>query len=213
MYAQVEKRKENKRRVVANTVGQKKNRLQKGLRFVDNQPKAVAQRMTNPYTAEELGFPGPPATFPNQIIQLIVYQRAQIPGHVIGTVNGHIDNEPGHTLNKHYIPHMRIINNLINMFQGLNRTAIVAQATAILGVLGLPIPAGTPLTFRAQFDIWLDDAFVTIADNPNIIFRGPSTGDHGGTTLDNPAGGINSAAQIARLAGPLAIYTAQRLWP
>ncbi|CAH9053881.1 hypothetical protein PSECIP111951_00913 [Pseudoalteromonas holothuriae] len=53
MYAQVEKSKENKSRVVANSVAQKKSDEKQGFGFVDNRPEAVAQRtlqkMTNGY--------------------------------------------------------------------------------------------------------------------------------------------------------------------
>ena len=44
MYAQVEKPKENKRRVVANSVAQKKSSDKQGFGFIDNRPEAVAQK-------------------------------------------------------------------------------------------------------------------------------------------------------------------------
>ncbi|MDQ1254444.1 MAG: hypothetical protein QG646_3685 [Euryarchaeota archaeon] len=173
----------------------------------------LIQRLTIAYTGEDLGVPPLPVAFPMQVIHQIIYQRAQIPGTVLALVAGHADNEPGHIMNKHYIPHMRIIDNLINMLQGQPRTAIVAQVNGILVALGIAPPPGLfPLTFRAQFDAWLNEAFVSIADNHNIIFRGPSGGDHNGTTLDVPGGGVNSAAQILRMAPFLANYRAQGLW-
>ncbi len=50
MYAQVEKKKENKSRSVANSVAQKKSNGKQGLGFVDNRPEAVAQRKLSEIT-------------------------------------------------------------------------------------------------------------------------------------------------------------------
>jgi hypothetical protein len=44
MYEQIEKPKENKSRAVANSVAHKKRNGKKGIGFVDNRPKVVAQR-------------------------------------------------------------------------------------------------------------------------------------------------------------------------
>ena len=44
MYKQVEKPKENRSRVVANSVAQKKSRVKQGFAFVDNRPETVVQR-------------------------------------------------------------------------------------------------------------------------------------------------------------------------
>lgn len=44
MYAQIEKSKENKSRVVANSVAQKKSEERQGFGFVDNRPEAIEQR-------------------------------------------------------------------------------------------------------------------------------------------------------------------------
>lgn len=44
MYEQVEKPKENKSRAIANSVSQKKSIVKQGFGFVDNRPKAIAQR-------------------------------------------------------------------------------------------------------------------------------------------------------------------------
>lgn len=44
MYVQVEKAKENKSKVVANVVTQKKGNVKQGFGFVDNRPEAIVQR-------------------------------------------------------------------------------------------------------------------------------------------------------------------------
>ena len=44
MYAQVEKPKDYKSRIVANSVAQKKSNVTQGFGFVDNRPKSIAQR-------------------------------------------------------------------------------------------------------------------------------------------------------------------------
>lgn len=57
MYEQVDKSKENKSRAVANSVRQKKDSVKQGFEFVDNRPKAVAQRklqaMADNYSAQQ----------------------------------------------------------------------------------------------------------------------------------------------------------------
>ena len=57
MYAHVEKSKENKNRLVANSVAQKKSNGRQGFEFMDNRPESVAQRklqaMANNYSTSQ----------------------------------------------------------------------------------------------------------------------------------------------------------------
>ncbi|WP_333494838.1 hypothetical protein [Kluyvera sp. CHPC 1.251] len=71
MREQIEKKKENKRLPVANTVAQKKSNIKHGIEFVDNRTDSITQRKL--YAAEE-GFSTPTQTPSIQLKKLDVLQ-------------------------------------------------------------------------------------------------------------------------------------------
>jgi hypothetical protein len=162
----------------------------------------VAQRLTISYTAADLlgGVDANP--FANQVIQLIVYQRAAIPNPVKLAVVafGDCPAAPVPVTYKHHVGHDTIVTGLKNVLEGETRATIVEYITDYLDVIGVdPATFGVnPMMSVAAFNSWVDSGFAAIADWPNNIFRGPSDG----AALDSPT--APSAALTIRLTAAFA---------
>jgi hypothetical protein len=171
------------------------------------------QRLTIAYTAVDIMGGVDPNAFADQVVQYIVHARDAIPNQVKNDVDGFGDCPAAGTY-KHHVPYAIMLARIKTLCEGETREDIVDWMTNSVVAVGVdPATFGipNPLLGVAAFNTWLDSAIVAVCDWADNIFRGASTGDGGGTIIDNPT--APSAALTNRLTNAVNTLTGLGFWP
>ena len=155
--------------------------------------ESAVQRMVVPYTRKDLGFPDPAATFADETIGLVKYQRPS------GMAYSKNDGDDTGSI-KHHVPWNWIAVNLKLMIEGKTRKQVYNTLNPIREYLGVSNGGFNPTAGRAQFDCWVESVFEGICDwEENLFKHSVSSGDGGGTKLDVPGdSGVFYRVDVAR---------------
>ncbi len=183
----------------------------------------VLQRLARVYTFADLGKGSPTPNWSDELqgpVGRVAFSREGIPTAVQGHVDGYKDGN-GAGPYRHHVPYALISRALIHKMEEGTLAKAIKMLTFLhddlhrevlkTGVnIGRYPPGNDPARNRAEYDYFVDWHMQAICDCPIDIFRfEPSSGDHGGTALDQPKGA--SGALDKRLANALLWYKHHKL--
>jgi hypothetical protein len=148
--------------------------------------RRLVQRAVSPYSAADMG-KEEKAEFSDETIVFLRAARDGMAKSVKDAVDAFGDG-PDDGVYKHCVPYDRIFRTLESNLLGNTRSQCVKLLKGYLSGLGIDDGTGfDPLSKRIEFDAWFSWAFEAICDWPENIFRGPGSGDAGGTGIDIPS--------------------------